>query len=290
MNTSSAHDRRLPCEEFYWAVLAPGELSESWLATLGFSDRAHTELGYLFEDLLPVPIEDVHAVYTPLGDGRVVACGMDRAKLAEWAGGLFSLGPDRAPDFVRQVAPELGPINLLTGPFTPAPIRAARGRVWGRAVAACVLGAVLVSVGSFRRAWWHNAQAQAHEQATSGIYQAVLPPAAGGQLPQARLLSELRTLQQTRGRDDRPQAPDLALVLADLLSVWPADQNVRTDSLIIAPTGVTLVATLESNEQAQRLAQALGRAPGLTAQTPQVTSSRQGVKVTLRMTIKEVTP
>ena len=54
---------QLPAESFYWAILETGSLPRPKHPTT-------VQLGYLFENVLPVPIEEIQATYRPIASGK----------------------------------------------------------------------------------------------------------------------------------------------------------------------------------------------------------------------------
>ncbi|MBL9118534.1 MAG: hypothetical protein JNL80_01310 [Phycisphaerae bacterium] len=117
----------LPAERLYWAVLDP--------RPLGRSRIADSEMGFLFEDSLPVPIETVHARFARLADGRAIACGIDREALERLdRARLLSVTPDRIPEPVRELVGESAALdaadfNLLVGAYEPVAVRSVRSSV-----------------------------------------------------------------------------------------------------------------------------------------------------------------
>lgn len=272
--SSSARDLRLPSDRFYWAVLDAAPLKR----------RNPEQLGYLFEQVLPVPIEEIHAAYVRIDRNMYLACGMDRAKLAALAAeheagdALLALGPAAVPELGADpsadetgVGGKAGSINLLTGDFEPKAVRRSRRRWLLQTAAIIALFAAILALGLERRIGQLNSQAAGLQQAQRGIYEQVLGAQAvraGGSLPPSlQLAAELRRLRQTRQSADSPESPgagipqlvDCAQTLASLLAIWPSehagqsDLFMQTDSVVITPTSVSVRGFVPSTTDAERL-------------------------------------
>ncbi|MFG0243490.1 MAG: hypothetical protein ACF8R9_11960 [Phycisphaerales bacterium JB054] len=261
---------RLPPERFYWAVLdAPAA-----------RDR-RTALGYLFETVLPVPVERVHAVYLPISDGRFLACGMDREQLAAHDGALV-LGPKAMPEFLDGAVDPVT-INLLVESFEPRAVRRARRRVAFIACAAILACALAVGWGELRRASrWHEIS-ESFAQATAGVYDRVLPASTGAVPPAARLTAELRTLDRTRTDAPAGSPREIAPTLAAVLASWPPGLPASTESLSAAPGAITLTVRLPDEASAERLERELKPPPGWRVSQPTVQREREGLTVRVRM-------
>lgn len=264
---------RLAPARFYWAVLdAPGA-----------RDR-RTALGYLFESVLPVPVERVHAVYLPLSGGRFLACGMDLDRLAAHVGTLV-LGPEALPELLDESI-DPAAINLLVGPFEPRAIRCARRRVALIACAAILACTLAVGWGQLRRAsrWWEVSES--FIQATAAVYERVLPAegSSGSTVPPAaRLTAELRSLDRTRSDAPGGSPREIAPMLAAMLASWPPDLPASTESLTAAPGAITLTVRLPDESSAERLERELKPPPGWRISQPTVQREREGLTVRVRM-------
>jgi hypothetical protein len=283
----------LPAAQFYWAVLDTSKISA--MRKRARSRNVQRQLGYLFENVLPVPIEDVQAAYLRLADGRVLACGMDKRVVLELCSGHVHLGPDHAPPHLDE-AVEIERINLLTGEFEPKLVRRMKVSWLLQAAAMIALASVLIAVGLNRRAAVCQIAIAGLNDARQQVFKiAGIDPMGTGQPPELRLTAELRRLRQTR------QAPavevrltDVTSMLAALLSRWPPseDAHMQTESISITPTAITLRGIVPASAGAQTVASAINTADeqsnfqfrGWTMAQPQVTNVRDGVQVVLQMT------
>ena len=115
MTTPLSNVLRWPPDRFYLAVLDAGVVP-------GRRRPSTEQLGYLFESLVPQPLEELHAVYHPLGDRRYLACALPREALGEVDEAALSLSPDALPELVSdRVDP--AELELLSGPYAPPRIR-----------------------------------------------------------------------------------------------------------------------------------------------------------------------
>ena len=290
-HATNPRDLRLPSESFYWAVLDTSALPAR---TPRHPARHPARLGYLFEAVLPVPIERVQASYLPMPGRRVLACGMDTDQLAELATpgvltpsvltrGVLTLGPASVPAFLGE-APDPAHINLLHTHFEPAEIRRARRRFVGVCAAAVLACAALILTGQLRRASLHNLHARASTDATASLYAQVLPPSTSTLPPAARLTAELRSLDRTHGTHPAERGPrEVAPTLAALLASWPSDLQVTTESLSVSDTSITLTARLPDTAAAERFERELRPPDGWRLAQPEVRAERDGVLFHARM-------
>lgn len=271
------NEQRLPPERLYWGVLDPSSLPRG-------SAGRRRGLGYLFESVLPVPIETLHAVYLVLDDGRVLACGMDRGALAEHEGALI-LGPESIPACVGATeCVEAAAINLLLGEFEPRAVHMAR-RGTVLLIACTVLGCGLaVLAGQVRRASRWQQIARTAAETTTALYNQILPPSKSALPPAARLTAELRSLDRTRSGTPAADGPrEITPTLATLLASWPADLHARTDSLTAAAGSITLTVRLPEQADAERLERELRPPPGWRMGQPNVQRDREGLTVRVRL-------
>lgn len=304
----SSRDVRLPPERFFWGVLdVPPQMRSRRVA--------REQLGYLFEAVLPMSIENVHAAYVPLEQhgSRFLACGMAVSELEAVRDDAVTLGPSVLPEFL---ALDTNPkhINLLTGQFEPHEIRRLRRR-WSTLCAGFALvGVLLLGIGHQRYVRALHQQASAlHEMRQHVLAQAlgehamVRSQSANRQPLELMLLAELRQLRQTRpptpgNRLEQPT--DSTDVLVGLLSQWPVrgtdPPHAQVESMSITPSSITVQTSLPSAEDVPTIAEALRprerdasgdgadhaqrMLDGWLMQQPQVIAQQSGVRATLRLT------
>jgi hypothetical protein len=284
-----------PVERFYFAIVERSALPPSRF-------RTHRTEQVLFaaEPLLPVPIEEIHAAFAAATDGRVVICAVPCEALLDVPASALTLSPAELPSFLPEVvAPEQ--FNLLTGLYEPRQVRRLRRLSNGALVCAIALIALLVCFGFARRTSDLRESAAAHEVAVYTVVERVIEPAhAQSHSTQQlflRLTAELRGLRQTRSTDVvDPELFDAPGSLAAVLAHWPSDIIVRTESLSVTRSTITLRANVASSADVQRLADALSDNPGAgagagwTLQQPRVNSTRDGVACTITFVRSERQP
>lgn len=281
-------DVRLPAGDFYWGVLDTSILPPAGPA------RRRVQLGHLFEEVLPVHVESVHATYVPTGPDRVVACAMDRQRLRALQGdGTTRLGPDAPPHGLGADSGRFDPesINLMTGPFEPASARRARRRFVALVAAGIALGCTLLFVGFERRVRAAAGERVAVETLIDRVYADVLPVAPARSQPDAaRLTAELRTLRRTRV-DVSGHAPraddDVPALLARVLAAWPTELDAQTDALSVSAESIVTSLSVPSAEDAQAVVSALATLEGWRFVESNATPERGRVRVRLGLARSE---
>jgi hypothetical protein len=271
--------------ECYWAVLDPRPLGRRRIAP--------AERGYLFESFLPVSIEEVQASYLPLADGRVIACGFERARLdAMTRDGLLSLSPDLVPDFVlREARCAVEPMgfDFLDGDFEPVEVRRVRRhRFAAAAVLLLAIGAV-AAVGVWRRGDAYSRAVETVDERRSELLRAAYRGEGGGAradsgLPlDLKLVAELRRLRQTRA-SDAPVLLDAAPVLAAVVAAWPADAEARCDGVAVRDGAVVLRGVAKDADAVARVEDAYRAIPGWTIDGgAQFNATERGASFTLTL-------
>ncbi|MCP3904800.1 MAG: hypothetical protein GY715_14325, partial [Planctomycetes bacterium] len=234
------------------------------------------------------------AVYERLGDGRVLACGVEREHLATVLDdGAVTLTPETLPTALGDSA-EPSRLNVLTGEFVPAPVRRARRRLAILLLLIASAATFLTVVGIERRVQAVEtavAELRARESATYSEVLPALPPGATTLPPERRLAAELARLEQTR----RPTAPTanrgtIAPVIGALLARWPKSVHAETSLLSITPDAITVRAEVPSMADAQALATALDAPAGWALDLPQTEAGKDHVDVTIRLRPVEEPP
>ena len=289
----------LPADRFFWAVLD----AEGLAAQRG--GQISNRLGFLFENALPVPIEDVHAVYQPIpGDQQrhVLACGVLKDELREVVANaqteLLTMTPASLPEFAKDLSVEPQALSLLTDDFQPRSVRRLKRQLLFRTVGVIAVMAVLIIIGLERRTASLRGQVDDAQSRRANLIASTLrdnlghpPPTANPQPIDLRFVSELRTLRQTRqvpttGDDgNNGHSQDATTSLAALLHAWPRDLNVLAESLSITPSAMTLRGQAPQHADVQALADALGSLAGWRLEQPQVTASgspQHGVNAVLQ--------
>ncbi|MFG0317811.1 MAG: hypothetical protein ACF8XB_11095 [Planctomycetota bacterium JB042] len=293
-STTRRGDVRRPAEEFYFAVLDATGLPR------GGRPR-RVALDALFEASLPIPVDDVKAIYRPLEGERVLACAIDREALVERTRerpDVVSFGPAEWPDFLEplvEAGDDARDLNLLVDDVEPEAIRAHRRRQVNGAVGAGLLAAGLVVVGIERRiAELDRRRAEADAVVSASLDRAFGPAAPGVQDAQRRaaLVGELRRLKGAErianaGGDADGEAPGAVEVLVRLLSAWPPGLEVHVEALNVTGDALTVRALCPDPETADAFARALDDVAGLSGwrrDPPRFHRGRDVVSVTVRLT------
>ncbi len=283
----------IPPEDLYWALLDPPEGHSGRGHRRVYGARRRRELGYLFESTLPVPIESVHARFAPLGDGRVLACGISHDRLDSLPHGAIRLVPDQIPGFIlseltkgEAAVPDIGSLNLLTGAFTPQPVKRLKQR-WIMVVfiTMMVCSAFLVA-GFERRRMAYAAGIEQDRQESMALYSEALGPISpSGQHPAAQLLAELRSLRQRTSRSAVRDAPvDASLFLAALLEAWPDGIEAYTQSLQVRQDAIRLSVRLNDPDAAEKLESSLSSLAGWAPGQRSLRRTRDGLILQLPLT------
>ena len=262
----------LPAHRFFWARLDAGSLPHQ-------RRRNGQALGYLLEAHLPVPIDDVQTAFAPLTEhaDQYVACAMRREALAAVLRDhdqSLTLVPESCPQWLNATALSTHQFNLLHGLFEPPALRNARRLKLVLVMVVILTTAFLVSIGLTRRTSALRREVEAIRDARIQVMAAAVPAVSVGgagdlgggarQPLELRMLAELRSLRQTRGPlplsgGDGSTGDDGDVVesFAQLVAAWPRELHVRTESILITPTSMTLRGFASTSDDVQSLANAL---------------------------------
>ncbi|MEL6396625.1 MAG: hypothetical protein AAFQ71_11580 [Planctomycetota bacterium] len=247
---------RLDADELYWGVIETTAVDPIPFGGLR-PESVRRQRTMLLEAVLPVPMEDVHAVFVPIGGGRFAACAIARARIVELRSeGASSVRPHSVPAALSGnagLAPER--FELLSGPFRSiAAVRSAH-RTALIAAALLITSCVLLIVGLERRTASYRAAADDWIAGTGSIYDRVLPASASTAPPDLRLVTELRTLRRQTGRAETAGVSagsvDATLALSGLLSVWPEGVEARVTQLVAAERTIRITAEARDDAAAQ---------------------------------------
>jgi hypothetical protein len=278
--STSSMDLRWPCERFYWCILDASLLPAGEKAT-------DERMRFVLEPELPVPLDDVHAVFVQAAGNpaKVVACALSKEVLRrDVTAQALMLGPSDAPAFVRDVFEkgfDPARLNLLVGEFEPSTVRSWRRRTTFAALAFVALAFALTVLGIERRATSaRNDEERLRSRRESLVTSSLGPPPPGHALPpELRVAAELRALRQTRRQSDAvPASIDITDRLIDLLQHWPLDVPTRTESIVVSDTAVHIRGLVSENDAAQRLATATSALTGLRMSFPSVQAAPDGVR------------
>lgn len=258
---------RISTDRLHWAVLdAPGikggVLSEG--------------LWPLLEEEVPVPVELLWAVGTPLPDGRLLVCAGLRAEIKGVADD--ELVPDRVPDSLPQDVDPAG-LNLLVGEFEPKGKRAARDRSRLKSAAAVLLTSALVSIGLERRARVWLDEARKAEVATESLIASISPSLGWGK---DDLAMELLKRQQVPLQDPRlPQ--DATPVIAGLIRVWPASIPSKPQTISATGQSTSISVLIPPPVAAADFLAALKTPSGWKLEEPRLVAVDKATRVSLEL-------
>jgi hypothetical protein len=225
---------RWPADRFYWSVLDAPLWKRTGLLPAG--------LRPVFEDDVPVDGQDLHAVCTPLEDGRLVVCAACRDELEALGADVLSLCPESAPGCING---SLDPaaLNLLVGELEPAVQRGARVRGHLVRAAGLVLCSLVAAFGLTRRAENQRELANEARAATMVLLNQVVPQGR----PET-LGFELASLRRSAEIGQRIEPPkDATPALVELLRGWPADVQSRPQSLSVSANTINLAVLVDGD-------------------------------------------
>jgi len=239
------------------------------------------ELLYEFEAFSPIPIEQLHVVFTH-HEGCVIGCACSRDELVKYQNSAEMLVPAGLPEWLGtngDSAAICSRLNLLTGNFQPESQRIMARRT---SIMACIvlLGAAFLFLSASLR----RAEALADSSAEIGLridamYKSVLPPPQEGVLQPSsiRFQTLLNELSTTRTRDGSEQHSPLIPRLASVIASWDSESKARVRSLTIAETELRVVAGLENNQRALAIVEHLRHSVDWSIQSHSVTPRRDQV-------------
>lgn len=262
-------------KSLYWAVFEMPGFGGTPQRPALIVDRP-TECDEAAALLIPEDTLALHFAYYAIGDGFVLAIGMNRAEVQR----LHASSTLRAvPRAVPNIDPRLNKVlaselNLLVNEFEPVPLRRAR-RCLVVARTACILCLVaVVLLGLELRSVRALHTAETDAAATSKLI------SDAGLGTEQALQSELRRLRLgQRPSDGTPASKSPLSAMQAVLGAWPRgaqSPHVRTENLVVAPESVTLALTAESRADAATIIAALKLVPGWTLQQPQMLSVGPG--------------
>jgi len=269
-----------PAERFYWSVLAAPGVP---VKVLRPPPAIAAALDLLLANDLPLPLDEVHAVYRRLDERRVLACAAPVASLRALPPGTLSLSPESWPEAIASECGGLPPtaINLLAGVFEPTPFRRARAMRALWVSGGVILVGALAAIGLERRASaWARDSAAAHDASRQAML-AALPeePPTSSVLPM-RLKAELDQLRRTRRPTRGDELPrDGVVALSNLLAGWPADVLARTE--VVSASHENLSLSVQVDGDPQGLLDGLSAVPGWVRDEPRISRVGSRVLVTL---------
>lgn len=274
-------DVRWPPDRFFWGTLdAPGIHRPGVLPSA---------MALTFADVVPVPIEHLHAVMAPVVDppatGRVVVCAARRAELEPLLASARSLAPASLPAFIEQGgsrSPSL-PLNLLVGDFEPIASRQRRHRFISRAAMLWIALVTVAIAGLLRRTASSNEHAESYRAARDQAVEAALPGGTAMDLRDA--VERLERRVEARRAADRPA--DVSSLLAAFLRSWPlelgSDASIAPEIQSISLNERRMALSVLVNGDPSRLLERLKAPYGWTLNEPRLTSVGDAIRLSLEL-------
>lgn len=273
--TAPASSVTVHADQIYGAVLDTDSLPRRFR-----SDPRR--LGYLFEEWLPVPIEEVHAVYRKIDANTTLAVGVDRQLMNQCDDRESDpMCPAELPEHLRFEGIHLEQLDLRTGPFTPRQVRTLRR--WTLFAATIGLTALIgvLSAGMLKRAETASHQAARANEHRLKLLADALPASAQDSRPGwVRLITEIRRLEAA-AHTNSPRRLAADAILARSLSSWPGDLAMRTQRMSVSQDTLRIIADVESPAIAQQLAESLSPPDGWEADPPRVGNQGRLTRVTI---------
>lgn len=276
--TTDGPDLTWPAERFFWGTLdAPG------IRKAGVLPSAMT---LTLADVVPVPIDDLHAVIAPLPDDRdrILVCAARRSELEPLLASARSLRPAMLPAFIepKGTTVDTAPLNLLVGVFEPVASRERRHRTIARGAMLWTCLMLLLGVGLWRReaAWYEDAQIL--RTARAAMLEAALPGALA-----LDLHAEVERVAEVLEARKQTQTPrDVTATLAAFLRGWPARTGQLTDrpeiqSISLDPDRLALSVVVDGDPSV--LLAHLHAPEGWTLKEPRLTSVGAATRLSLEM-------
>jgi hypothetical protein len=168
------------------------------------------------------------------------------------------------------------------------------------AAAAILLLVGITAVGLVRRASVADSRASSYTRATDQVNARLVPDAQTPAAARTRLVSELRRLKAAgQGPATQEQTLDASAALVDVLARWPREASasglfIKTQSIQVTSSGITLIALIPAEADAEPMIAALRELPGWTLQQSQRTSAgghanaKSGEQPAARLTLRFV--
>ena len=271
-------------KDLFWGILD--------LARVPTRDRRKREtLDLLFDARLPVPIEQVHAVYQHVDDDRVIACAALVDVLRDARSKYTVVRPSSVPEWLDAPV-DLDNINLLHGPMRAVRVDRARSRLLASGTAAAALLACTTTIGAWRHAAAYAQGEQLNSTVRETLYEQALDPSVVSTQPSSvRLTSEILRLTSITNELDLEDPGDSQTAPAELMSVllaaWPDHCNARTERLSVGPDVILIAVLVPDTQAAGEFVAALSPPAGWLADQPRIRAQRDGTSVQLRFRPEE---
>ncbi len=272
---------QLPWDRFYWSVI---ETPQAQHPTRLRSTATRATLDDRFQSEIPLAIEQIATSYAAGDSAAIIACGfeVDQLRQEQQAHpGLLTLTPESLPPRLQSRFSDfdLARLNLLVADHEPQPLRLLRTKTRRTALVVAAAVLALATLGILRRT------SDTHQQLSwlGGSIGTAMSEVTGSKkdrevslrlLEQERdRLASTRTMQAVRGLP-----MDASRSLAAVLSAWPKDLEIKTQTIAASSQGVTVAAELNDQSGAETLSKALAAVPGWILQSPRTHSTGKAVR------------
>ena len=282
---------RLPARDLYWCVVEPNDLPKP-ARTRRDVDRSREALDALFEEQVPCDFDELHAVYSPAGDGRVIGCAVAIARLErEIDERTRQAQPDTVPEGIGSGV-DASEFELLTGRFEPASVRRSRGRTVVIAATLWLAAVLMVFAGGQARVGALLADAREVNERTERIMRSTVgeQAAASGQ-PIVALFESERNLarQSTEPTLEDKDQTDLVEQFRAIAELWPTEPARRVRRLEILPDRILIVAATDDAEATRAFEEPFSSLAGWSTRGPSIntTESESIVRIQLDRVAEE---
>lgn len=267
----------LMAEDLYWCVVDPQTLPQR-VRTASDIRRAKEALDALFEEVLPCSLSEVHRVYAPVGDGRVIGCAASKVRVDELQSeGRISALPDRIPPQFEVTSEAVRDcLNLLSGQYEPPAISARRRRFAVASSIAWIAAALMLFVGGHLKSREKQIKARGLNDRTEALMASVVGQRAqaSGQPTVALFQSEWNEARRAAVPETEESTdPDLVEQFAVLATAWPTEPARRLRRLEVSIGRILILAATDDAEAAAEFFAAFRNVPGWTPKVPSVTPS-----------------
>jgi hypothetical protein len=225
-------------------------------------------LSFRFERVLPLSIEQIHVTRALLPDGSALVAGIEldkfRAYLASRADitpATWELYPDKIPPHLQQLTDAdgaLAKLNLLHGPFEPAPRLLLRQiTAWCIHVGLALI-IILAIIGVERRVDQTRQLSSAQRALNQQAIQAIVVNENAAIKPDVALTLELRRLEQA-AQDPTNTTGDMGIALEHIWRAWPQDIRAQIELVHANKERFVIRGRVPTLSDAERIAHAYQR-------------------------------
>ncbi len=274
--------RRLDASEFYWAVLMLPARREG-----GYS-AGNCVLENLLDTELPVPVERVQAAFVDVGNGRMLACAIDREMLSDLVeDDPSAVVPAGLPPWLqhdREAARvELHGLNVLRGDFEPRFVRATKRRRRQRVCAIAALVVLVAMAGMERRRAAALRWVRVADQRVTSLADE-LTPKASALPPHLRLGAEARrAAAASEEARESPHPVSAWPMMRSMLQAWPTNGEGWLDSARGDGSSIALTIGAVDAGGLGGLVQEIAEKSHLRADQPAITAGAHGARAVVSL-------